>query len=85
MPEPIDAIMPILQRIQADIGDLKRDLGSKIDGLSIQVKDVSERMDAFEDYFTFTMGVTQQNKADLARLGSDVRAIKSRVDALEDR
>jgi predicted amino acid-binding ACT domain protein len=85
MPEPTDAIMPILQRIQADIGDLKRDLGSKIDGLSVQVKDVSERMDAFEDYFTFTMGVTQQNKADLARLGSDVRAIKSRVDVLEDR
>lgn len=85
MPEPTDAIMPILQRIQADIGDLKRDLASKIDGVSVQVKDVSERMDAFEDYFTFTMGVTQQNKADLARLGSEVRAIKSRVDVLEDR
>ena len=48
MPEPTDAIMPILQRIQTDVAHIKRDLtdtkrelGGKIDGLA-------ERMGAFE-------------------------------------
>jgi len=50
MPEPIDAIIPILQRIQGDLADVRRDLGGKIDGLSGKVDDLTERMDAFEDY-----------------------------------
>ena len=65
MAEPTDAIMPILQRIQSDIADVKRDLGGKIDSVSGQVHEMTERMDAFEDYFTYTMGLTQQNKADI--------------------
>ena len=58
MPEPLDAILPILQRIQADLADVRHDLGGKIDGLSGKVDDLTERMDAFEDYFTYTMGLT---------------------------
>jgi len=83
MPEPTDAILPILQRIQADIGDTKRELGGKIDTLSKGVAAISERMDSFEDYFTYTMGLTQQNTADIKRMRSEIAAIKSRLNGPE--
>ena len=81
MPEPIDAILPILQRIQVDLAETKRDLGGKIDILSGKVDAIAERMDAFEDYFTYTMGLTQQNKADIARVSSEFKALKASVEA----
>jgi len=81
MPEPIDAILPILQRIQADVADVKRDLGGKIDAVSHKVEAIAERMDAFEDYFTYTMGLTQQNKADIARVSSEFKALKATIAA----
>ena len=80
MAEPTDAIMPILQRIQSDIADVKRDLGGKIDSVSGQVHEITERMDAFEDYFTYTMGLTQQNKADIKRLSSQIKELQAKVD-----
>ena len=86
MPDPTDAILPILQRIQADIADVKKDVqrvDKKMDAVVAEVRGVNERMDAFEDYFTYTMGLTQQNKADIARLGKDFRAKTARIDKLE--
>jgi hypothetical protein len=83
MPEPIDAILPILQRIQADVAETKRELGGKIDVLSKGVDAISERMNAFEDYFTYTMGLTQQNTADIKRMRSEIAAIKSRLNGPE--
>jgi peptidoglycan hydrolase CwlO-like protein len=86
MPEPTDGILPILQRIQADIADVKKDVqrvDGKVDRLSGQVGAVSERMDAFEDYFTFTMGLTQQNTADIKRMRSEIAAIKSGLNGPE--
>ena len=70
-----DAILPILQRIPADTADLKRDLT----GLGRKVDALTERMDAFEDYFTYTMGLTEQNKADIRRVRMEIAAIKSRL------
>jgi hypothetical protein len=52
MPEPIDGILPILQRIQADIAEARREVqrvDGKVDAVSVDVKAISERMDAFED------------------------------------
>jgi peptidoglycan hydrolase CwlO-like protein len=77
MPEPIDAIMPILHRIQADLSETKRELSGKIDALAANVTDLVERMDTFEDYFTYTMGLTSQNKADIARLSKELKALKA--------
>jgi len=87
MPEPTDLIMPVLQRIQADIADVKKDVqkvDGKVDALSIDVRAISGRMDAFEGYFTYTMGLTQQNKADIARVSSELKALKNRTDASQD-
>lgn len=61
MSEVTDLVLPILKGIQSDIAELKRDVG----GLKVDVGGLTERMDAFEDYFTYTMGLTQQNKADI--------------------
>jgi hypothetical protein len=74
MSDITDIIVPILQRIQADVSEIKRDilvLGTKIDALTV-------RMDAFEDYFTYTMGVTQQNKADIQPIRTDIAALKAK-------
>jgi septal ring factor EnvC (AmiA/AmiB activator) len=79
MPKPIDAIMPVLQRIQADLAEVRKDIqrvDRKVDTVSADVRGVSDRMDAFEDYFTYTMGLTSQNKADIARLRKELQALK---------
>jgi hypothetical protein len=44
---------------------------------------MSEHMDAFEDYFTYTMGLTQQNTADIKPMRSEIAAIKSRLNGPE--
>jgi hypothetical protein len=75
MAKPADAIMPILKKIQAEIADVKR----RVDFGNAEVKGLSERMDAFEDYFTHTMGLTEQNKADIRRLGTRIRELESKI------
>jgi hypothetical protein len=85
MPKPTDTIMPILQRIQSDLAEVKRELSETKHHLGAKMDAVTERMDGFEDYFTYTMGLTQRNKADIARLGSQHRAMLARIDALGDK
>jgi hypothetical protein len=83
MPEPTDAILPILQKIQTDIADAKRDLGGKIDGVGTRVDALTTRMDYFEDYFTYTMGLTQQNKVDIKGIRAEIAEIKARLNGPE--
>ena len=82
MPLPADAIMPILQRIQADVAEVKRDVvGLKHDvaGLGSKIDRLTDRMDGFEGYFTYTMGLTLQNTADIKRMRSEIDATNSRL------
>jgi hypothetical protein len=81
--EVSDIIVPILQRIQADVGEVKRDLPDTKHDLAAKIDAVTARMDAFEDYFTYTMGVTQQNKADIHRIRTEIAAIRSRLNGPE--
>jgi hypothetical protein len=81
MAKPADATMPVLKRIQADIADVR----TKVDTAIAEVKGVSERMDAFEDYFTYTMGLTQQNKADIKRISAQIRDLKAKVNGKDKR
>lgn len=74
MSEVTDLILPILKGIQSDIADLKRDVGA----LKTDFGGLTVRMDSFEDYFTYTMGLTQQNKADIKRMRSEIAAINAR-------
>ena len=75
--------MPVLKRIQAKIADVKKDVkrvDRKVDSVIAEMKGRSERMDAFEDYFTYTMGVTERNKVDIKRIGAKVKELASKPD-----
>jgi hypothetical protein len=76
MAEPTDVIVPILQRIQADVAETKRELGRKIDANS-------EKLGAIEGYLTYQLGITGRTVADVEALKAEITAIKKRVDALE--
>jgi hypothetical protein len=82
MAEPEDAITPILRNIQSELAEAKRDLSDGFAGMRTEFRTLTERMEAFEGYFTFTMGVTSQNKADIEQLRQDVD-IKQRLSRLE--
>jgi hypothetical protein len=79
MSEITDIIVPILQRIPADLAEVKRDLLDTKRGLGAKIDNLTTRMDDFEGYFTYTMGLTQQNNAGIQRLRADVAAIKARL------
>jgi len=79
MSEVTDIVVPILQRLQADLGDIKR----QIEALTDRMDALSDRMDAFEDYFTYTMGLTQQHTLDIRRLRTEIATIKARLNGPE--
>jgi hypothetical protein len=85
MAEPTDVIVPILQRIQADIADSKRDLGSRLDSVTETLSHHSEKLEAIEGYLTYGLGLTARNSADIETLKSEIDDIRKRVDALERR
>ena len=73
--------MPILRNIQKDLAELKRNFGGRS---SAWIADeLLERLDGFEGYFTYEMGLTSRNKFDIKQLQSEIRALKDRVDELE--
>jgi hypothetical protein len=79
MAEPTDAIVPILQRIQTDVAETKRELARNTAVLTKQ----GEKLEAIEGYLTYQLGITGRTVADLEALKTEIAAIKKRVDALE--
>lgn len=79
MAKPQDAVVPILRNIQNEIAELKKTvqrIESKVDANGV-------RMDAFEGYFTYTMGLTSRSQQDIKKLQGEVRAIQEQLDTLE--
>jgi hypothetical protein len=56
MVEPTDAILPILQRIQADVAMLTRDLSALTSKVDVQ----GQKLDAIKGYLTYQLGVTSR-------------------------
>jgi hypothetical protein len=79
MAEPTDAIVPILQRIQTDVAETKRELARNTAVLTKQ----GEKLEAIEGYLTYQLGITGRTVADIEALKAEITAIKKRVDALE--
>ena len=79
MSEVTDIVLPILQRIQTELADLKRQVIS-LDG---RVDAMSESFAKIESYITYSLGLISQNKADLDRQGRALLEIGRRVEALE--
>jgi hypothetical protein len=73
MSEVTDIVVPILQNLQADLGELKR----KVDRLEAHGEKV-------ESYITYSLGMITQHKIDIDRQGKSVLDLVRRVEALED-
>jgi hypothetical protein len=76
MPEPTDAVLPILPRIQGDLAETRRELGRKIDSNA-------ERLEAIEGYLTYELGLTTCAKADIHAIQAEMKVVKKRLAALE--
>jgi hypothetical protein len=76
MPAPTDAVMPILQRIQEDLAETRRELGRKIDSHS-------EKLDSIEGYLVYQLGLSSRDRADIQALQAKTKAMEKRVTALE--
>jgi hypothetical protein len=79
MAEPTDAILPMLQRIQADIAALTR----KVEAQGEVLAQHSEKLDAIEGYLTYQLGISSRTVADVEKLKKDILEIKKRVEVLE--
>lgn len=79
MVEPTDAILPILQRTQADIVALTRTVEAQGGVLA----EHGRKLDAIEGYLTYQPGITTRTIADGEALKRDIIDIKKRVDLLE--
>jgi hypothetical protein len=79
MAEPIDVILPILQRIQADVAAL----GRKVDAQGEVLARHGEKLDAIEGYLTYQLGITSRTIADVEVLKTQILDIKKRVESLE--
>jgi len=83
MPEPTDVIVPILQRIQADVADSRRELGRRLDVIDETLGHHGEKLEAIEGYLTYGLGLTARNSSDVEMLKTAIDDLKKRVDALK--
>ena len=58
MPEPTDAVLPILRRIQENLAETRRELGRKIDSHS-------EKLDSIEGHLVYQLGLSSRDRADI--------------------
>jgi hypothetical protein len=79
MSEVTDIVVPILQRIQVDVGDVKRDVAE----LKRKVDAMSDRLDKIEDYVTYSLGLISQQKVDMDRQGRAILDHAKRIETLE--
>ncbi len=79
MPEPTDAIMPILQRIQADLAELKREQAEH----RAETAKNGETLEAIQHYFVYQLGLTGKNGADIDFIQEQIKAMEARLSALE--
>ena len=79
MVEPTEAILPILQRMQADAADTKRE----IENIHVTLGQHGRKLDAIEGYLTYQLGISSRTNADVEALKSDILEIKRRVEVLE--
>jgi hypothetical protein len=70
MSEVTDIVVPILQRLQIDLGEVKRDLGE----VNRRIEALTDRMDAF---------LAQRHTLDIRRLRQKIAAINARLNGPE--
>jgi hypothetical protein len=66
MPEPNDAVLPILRRIQGDLTDTRRVLGRHTEMLVSH----GEKLEAIEGYLTYELGMSTRARADIQTIAA---------------
>lgn len=92
MAEPEDAVLPILRKIQDDIASSRRSVEARITGLEAKINDVAEtvletlgEISELNRRMTYHMGVTMKHDHRFATIEDEVKALRSRVEVLEER
>lgn len=80
MAEPTDVIVPILQRIQGDVAEVRRDVAE----VKRAQEEHGEKLDAIEGYLTYQLGITSRHDADVEALKEQIAEVKRRLKTLED-
>jgi hypothetical protein len=79
MPEPTDAVLPILRRIQGDLADTRQVLGRHTEMLERQ----GEKLESIEGYLTYELGMSTRARADIQAIQTEIKVIRKRLAALE--
>ena len=79
MSEVTDLVMPILQRMQSDLADVKRDVAS----IKTTLSHHTEKFEELEIYTAYETGLGTQNKADLLAIKKTIKSVEQRLNALE--
>jgi hypothetical protein len=78
MPEPTDAVLPILGRIQENLAETRREVGHNTRILASH----SEKLDSIEGYLVYPLGLSSRDRADIQALQAKMKAMEKRVTAL---
>ena len=79
MSEIKDLILPILQRMQGDLSELRRD----VTGVRQTLAEHTQKLDELEIYMAYETGLGTQNKADLQAIKKTIKAMEERLSAIE--
>lgn len=74
MSEVTDLVMPVLQKIQSDLAEVRR----------VQAEH-SQQLEDIEIHLAYATGLASQSKADVQSVKSEIRSIKQRLEGLETR
>ena len=79
MAESTDVILPILQRIQSDVADLKRDVADLKQGMA----DVNTKLSEMNGYLSFNLGITSRHSFEIDAIRKEGEAVKRCLHVLE--
>ena len=83
MPEPTDAVLPILRRIQGDLAETRRELADTRREVGKTLASHGEKLESIEGYLTYELGLTSRTRADIQAIQAEMKEMKKRLSALE--
>ena len=81
MSEIKDLILPILQRMQGDLAELRPDMA----GVRRTLGEHTQKFEELEIYTAYETGLGAQNKADLQAIKKTIKVMEERLSAIEAR
>jgi DNA-directed RNA polymerase subunit F len=88
MSEVTDLVMPVLQKIQADLAEVKRvqaEHSARFEQIDQRFEQVDQRFEDMEIYLAYATGIETQNKQDMRKVKDEIRNVKKPLEALETR